>query len=195
MKSVSINGTLRSVTGKKAAKDIRRGEEVPCVLYGGKENITFQANAKEFKQLVYTPEVHAVELNLDGKTYKAVMQDIQFHPIREEILHADFLELVEDKHVKVELPVSLEGVSVGVKAGGKMITKLRKVKVKALPSQLPERIPVNVENIGVGASVKVRDISYEGLEFLNSPNAVIATVKGKRGVTATDAAPAEEKKK
>lgn len=196
MKSVSIKGTLRTETGKKNAKTVRREGLVPCVLYGGSENISFVADTKEFKSLVYSPDVYSIDIDLDGKVYTAVLQDVQYHPVKDHIIHADFLQLVKEKQVRVELPVFLEGSAAGVKAGGRLIRKMRKLKVRGLPADLPEHITVNVENVEVGGTVKVKEISTKGVEILTSPNTVIATVKGKKVVEVADpAAAATEKKK
>jgi large subunit ribosomal protein L25 len=197
MKTVSISGSPRENVGKKDAKEIRRNGQVPCVLYGGKEQIHFKADVKDFKDLIYSPEVHLVKININGTEYDATMQEIQFHPVKDHILHIDFIQLFPDKPAKIDIPVSLAGTAAGVRAGGKLIKKQRLLKVKAMPGDLPDSIEVNVENLQVGDIVRVKDIDPGKLTILNAPSTVIASVKGKRGIdTATLAAgsPAEAPK-
>jgi large subunit ribosomal protein L25 len=190
MKSLAINGSLRETNGKKEAKALRDQGNVLCVLYGGKEPVHFAAPVSTFKKLVYNHEVHTVDLTIDGKSYSAIMKDIQFHPITDEILHIDFLELVSDKPVEMEIPVRVVGNSVGVKAGGKLVKKVRKLKVKASPADLPDFIEVNVDNLDIGKAIKVADIQLKGVQLLDAPNNVITTVKTTRQVAAEGAAPA-----
>jgi len=187
MKSVSISGSSRANVGKRDSKDLRNAGQVPCVLYGGKEQFHFSAPYNDFSPLVYTPNVYTVNLTIDGKEYKALMQDIQFDPVNDKILHIDFLLLHEDKHVVIDLPVRIEGTSVGVRQGGKLLTPVRKLKVRALPKNLPDSIPVNVENLGIGQTVKVAEIQKEGVQFLDTPNMVVATVRMTRNVAAATA--------
>jgi large subunit ribosomal protein L25 len=194
MKTVSISGSPRENVGKKDAQELRRNGRVPCVLYGGKEQVHFHADVKEFKNLIFTPDVNLVKLNIDGKEYDASMQDSQFHPVKDTLLHVDFLQLFTDKKVKIDIPVKLTGTSEGVRAGGKLVKKQRLLKVYALPTDLPDSIEVNIENLKVGGVIKVKDLKTGKLEILNSPSSVIATVKGKRGVT-TEAAAEPAKKK
>jgi large subunit ribosomal protein L25 len=190
MKSLSISGSLRETNGKSAAKVLRDQGNVLCVLYGGKEPLHFSAPSKEFKNLVYNHEVHTVDLSIDGKTYQAIMKDIQFHPVTDEILHIDFLELAGDKAVEIEIPVKISGNSVGVKAGGKLVTKVRKLKVRALPKALPDFVEINIDNLEIGKAIRVGDLSIEGVELLDAPNNVITTVKTTRQVAAAEGAPA-----
>lgn len=204
MKSFAINGTKRAAQTKQEIKNLRAQGMVPCVLYGGKQQIHFSAPVLAFKGLVYTPDVHTVDLTVDGVTYKAIMKDIQFHPVTDSILHIDFLELNENKKVTMDLPVRITGNSVGVRAGGQLITKMRKLKISALPNQLPDFISISIDNLNIGDSVRVRDLSIEGVELLDSPNNVITSVKTTRAVAtvaegtpaaaATAAAPAPAKK-
>jgi large subunit ribosomal protein L25 len=189
MKTVSISGSPRENVGKKDAQELRRNGKVPCVLYGGKEQIHFSAEAKAFKDLIYTPEVKIAKINVNGTEYEAALQETQYHPVNDRLLHVDFMLLSNDKETKIDIPVKLIGTAEGVRAGGKLIKKQRLLKVRALPGDLPDAIEVNVENLTVGGIIRVRDISVDKLVILNSPSAVIATVKGKRGM-ATDAAAA-----
>ena len=190
MKTVSISGSPRGNVGKKDAKEVRRNGQVPCVLYGGKEQIHFSADVKDFKDLIYSPEVHLVKLNINGTEYSAAMQEVQYHPVKDHILHVDFIQLFADKPAKIDIPVSLIGTAAGVRAGGKLIKKQRLLKVKAVPGDLPDSIEVNVENLQVGDIVRVKDINSGKLIILNAPSTVIASVKGKRGLDVAAAAPA-----
>ncbi len=177
MKSVELQGVAREATGKKNSKQLRREERVPCVLYGGEDNIHFSVLNKDLKDLVYTPNVYLVDLSLDGKLHKAIVKDLQFHPVTDAILHIDFLEIFEDKAVEISIPVTLNGLAIGVKAGGKLQTLNRKLKVKALPKFLPDTLDVDVTKLALGKSIKVGDVSFENIDILNSNNTVIASVK------------------
>jgi large subunit ribosomal protein L25 len=186
MKAISINGTKRAAQTKQETKSLRAEGKVPCVLYGGKEQIHFSAPAISFKGLVYTPEVHTVDLNIDGAPFKAIMKDIQFHAVSDKILHIDFLELKDDKKVTVEIPVKITGNATGVRAGGQLINKLRKLKISALPKDLPDFLEVKIDDLNIGDSIRVRDVSIKGVEFLDTPNNVITAVKTTRAVVADD---------
>ena len=177
MKNVEIIGFKRANLGKKESKDLRLEGNVPCVMYGGKEQIHFYAPMILFRDLVYTGDAHMVDLNIEGTTYNCILQDIQFHPVSETILHADFLQLFENRVVKMDIPVRFEGTSPGVIAGGKMITKLRKITVKALPADMPDYISVDISNLALGKSVKVNEITPGNYEILNNPANSIATVE------------------
>ena len=182
MKSVSIECTPRENTGKSAVKNLRKQGMVPCILYGGKDNIPFAASARDFKKIVYTPEVYKINLNIGGNEYPAIMKDLQFHPVTDEILHADFMKLEEGKPVVVDIPVKLTGSPIGVKEGGKLHSKVRTLQVKAKPGDLPDFIEVNVEDLEIGKSVKVGDVKVQGVEILNPENTAIASVKVTRQV-------------
>jgi large subunit ribosomal protein L25 len=187
MKSVSISGSPRANVGKKDAKAVRTSGSVPCILYGGKEQISFSAEEKQFKPLVYTPDVHTVKLNIEGKgEFEAIMQDIQFHKLSDAILHVDFLQLFPEKYVVMGVPVRIEGVSPGVREGGKLITPVRKLKVRSLPANLPDAIVVNISNLKIGDKVRVADISVKNVQFLDTPNMVVATVSITRAVAVTE---------
>jgi large subunit ribosomal protein L25 len=191
MKSISINGTKRAAQTKQETKTLRAEGKVPCVLYGGKEQIHFSAPEMSFKGLVYSPEVHTVDLNIDGTNFQAVMKDIQFHSVTDKILHIDFLQLSDDKKVSMEIPVKVSGNAVGVRAGGQLLNKMRKVKISALPKHLPDFIEVKIDKLEIGDSIRVRDIQMEGVDILDSPNNVITAVKTTRAVVAeTPGAPA-----
>ncbi|WP_324671996.1 50S ribosomal protein L25/general stress protein Ctc [Hymenobacter sp. GOD-10R] len=176
MKSLEIVGFKRANLGKKDAKALRLDSYVPCVLYGGTEQVHFSAPAILFRELLYTPEVHIVDLNVEGTTYRAIVQDAQFHPVNEMLLHVDFLELQEGKEVKMEVPVQFVGVSPGVQQGGKLVTKLRKVKVRALPENLPDSVQVDISDLELGKSIKVNKVVPQNYTILTNPLAPIATV-------------------
>ena len=202
MKTIEIKGSLRKELGKRSSKQIRKEEAVPCVIYAKDANIHFQAPELSFKNLVYTHEAHLVDLNLDGKVYKAVLQDIQFHPVSDRILHADFVQISEDKPVVIAVPVSVHGDSVGVIAGGKLSIKRRTLKVKGLPKHLPEFIDIDITDLKIHDNVKVGDLSMENIEFLDMKKAVVVTIATSRvaqkaegegeGEAAEGAAPAAE---
>ena len=176
MKSLEIIGFKRANLGKTEAKQLREESYVPCVLYGGSEQVHFRAPMIMFRDLIYSPEVSTVELNLEGTVYKAILQDAQFHPVNEVLLHADFLQLNDNKEVKMEIPVRFVGVSPGVLSGGKLVPKLRKLKVKALPANLPDFIDVDISDLELGRSVKVGKIKAENFTILTNPSAPVATV-------------------
>lgn len=189
MKSFTINGDLRAAQSKQELKKLRAEGKVPCVLYGGKEQVHFSAPVLDFRHLVYTPEVYTVILNVNGKSYTSIMKDIQFHPVTDAIAHIDFMELFEDKPVSMEVPIKVTGNSVGVRAGGILVNKMRKLKISALPKQLPDYVEVKIDDLNIGDHVRVRDLSVDGVTFLDSPNNVIAGVKTTRAM-ATAATPA-----
>ena len=189
MKSVSITGALRENKGTSDAKKVRREGKVPCVLYGGAEQVHFLADTRDFKQLIYTPEVHQVKVNLNGKEYNTLLKDVQYHPVTDAVIHADFLELADDKAVSTAIPVKVTGNAPGVIAGGKLQQKLRKVKVKALPGQLPDFVHVDISKMQIGDSIKAGALSIDNVEILDSANAVVVAVKTSRAAaSAKDAA-------
>ena len=180
MKSITIQGAKRESVGKKSTKALRDAELVPCVVYGGAEPLNFSTDEKSFKNLVYTPEAHTVELVIDGETIPAVLQDIQFHPITDKILHVDFYQLSEDKPVVMEVPVKITGRSKGVMAGGVLRQSFRKLRVRALPANLPDEIEVDITPLKIGGKVYVGDIKSESFTFMHPDNAVVAAVKMSR---------------
>ena len=194
MKSIEIQGSLRTETGKKSTKALRKNDSVPCVLYGlntdenGNQVAThFSVTVEELRKLVYTPHIYVVDLNIDGKVVNAIMKDIQFHPVTDAILHVDFLQINEDKPIVMEVPVRLEGLAEGVKAGGKLNLQIRKLKVKAFYNVIPERLVVDVTSLGLGKTIKVGELHYEGLELLNAKDAVVCAVKLTRAARGTQA--------
>ena len=180
MKSITIQGTKRESVGKKSTKALRDAELVPCVVYGGAETLNFSAEERAFKGLVYTPEAHTVSIEVDGQTIPAVLQDIQFHPITDKILHADFYQLSEDKPVVMEVPVRLTGRAKGVVSGGAMRQSFRKLKLKALPANLPDEIVVDVTPLKIGNKLYVGDIKTNNFTFMHPDNAVVVAVKMSR---------------
>ncbi|GAB3199958.1 large subunit ribosomal protein L25 [Pontibacter aydingkolensis] len=176
MKTLEIIGFKRANLGKAQTKELRNESYVPGVLYGGAEQIHFYAPAILFRDLVYSPEVYEVDLNIEGTHYRAIMQDVQFHPVNEMLLHVDFLELKEDKPVKIDIPVKMVGNSPGVMLGGKLVIKLRKLRVKALPANLPDYIEVDISDLELGKSIKVGKIKAGDFEILSNPLAPVATV-------------------
>jgi large subunit ribosomal protein L25 len=180
MKAISMSGSPRANVGKTDAKSIRKSGKVPCVLYGGKEQIHFSANQADFKPLLFTPEVHTVNLDIDGSSHKAILQDVQYHPINDALMHADFLAVDEKKPIVISIPVRVVGNSVGVRAGGKLTIKVRKMKVRGLLNDLPDGIDIDISNLEIGQSVKVRDLKNEKLQLLDAPNVAVVSVNATR---------------
>lgn len=184
MKTVSLSGSLRANVGKSDANALRAKGHVPCVIYGAGEQLHFSADERAFKDVIYTPETSIVEIDLDGKKYRTVLQESQFHKVTDKLIHADFLQIVDGKPVVVQLPVKAIGQSSGVKAGGKMIVKMRKLKVRGLINQLPERIELNVEGLDIGKSISIGDITLDGIEILHPKNISVISVQTTRAVVA-----------
>ncbi len=180
MKSITIQGQKRESVGKKSTQALRDAELVPCVVYGGEQPINFSTPEKSFKNLVYTPDAHTVVIELEGKKIDAVLQDIQFHPITDKILHVDFYQLSADKPVVMEVPVRITGRAKGVVAGGVLRQSFRKLKIKALPANLPDEIVVDVTPLRIGNKLYVGSIKNEAYTFLHPDNAVVAAVKMSR---------------
>ena len=180
MKSITIQGTKRESVGKKSTKALRDAELVPCVVYGGTEPLNFSTEEKSFKNLVYTPDAHTVSIEVDGQTIPAVLQDIQFHPITDKILHVDFYQLSDDKPVIMEVPVKITGRARGVVAGGVLRQSFRKLKVKAFPANLPDEIVVDVTPLRIGNKLYVAALKNDNYTFMHPDNAVVAAVKMSR---------------
>ena len=195
MKTVEIIGYKRANLGKASAKRLRAEGNVPCVLYGGDQQLHFYAPMILFRELVYTDEAHFVKLNIEGDEYQAIMQDIQFHPVSEVILHVDFLQLFEGKTIKMNVPVHFEGDAPGVTKGGTLIKKRRYLHVKALPQDMPEHITVDLSNLDFGKAVKVAEIEEKNFEILDTKIASVAVVeipRALRGKTAAEEEAGEE---
>ncbi len=176
MNSIAISGSPRENVGKRDAKELRYAGKVPAVLYGGKEQVHFAVDAPSLRDLVYTADVNFAEIEIAGKKTKAILKDIQFHPLTEQILHIDFLQLFDDKKVTMEIPVKLTGTSPGVKLGGKLVQKLRKLKVNAFPKDMPQYVEVSLEPLEVGKSTRVRDLKSEGYTITNVSEDTIVSV-------------------
>ena len=187
MKTIEIKGTQRADISKQEVKVLRDNGKVPCVLYGGEDQIHFSVLSFDFRDLIYTPQVHMVDLDVDGKKYLATLQDIQFHPITDAIRHVDFLLVVKDKPVTMSIPVKFTGASEGVKMGGKLVMKMRRVKVKASPEVMPDFIPVDISPMKIGGNIRVRDLNAANVTFLDSPNNVVVSVRMTRNVAAETA--------
>jgi large subunit ribosomal protein L25 len=188
MKTVTLSGSLRANVGKTNAVALRNKGLVPCVIYGAGEQIHFSADIRHFKNIIFTPETNLVNVEVDGKTYKTVLQEAQYHKIKDTLIHADFLQVSENKPVTVQLPVKTIGQSEGVKAGGKLTVKLRKIKVKGLISKLPEYIELDVTKLAIGKSISAGDINIDGITLLHPKNISIVSVDTTRAVAQVEAA-------
>ena len=192
MKSISISGSSRTEVGKKATNALRNAGLVPCNLYGvEKEAKAFSVPVEGLRKLVYTPDIHVVDLTIDGKAVKAIMKDIQFHPVKDTILHVDFYQVTEEKPIVMAVPVKLEGLADGVRAGGKLVQVQRYLKVKAIYTSIPEILTVDVTTLALGRSIKVCDLSFEGLELVTAKEALVCAVKTTRASQAAAAAAAK----
>jgi large subunit ribosomal protein L25 len=182
MRTVSLSGSPRANVGRKDAAELRAKGQVPCVIYGGKEQIHFFADERAFKPVIYTPDACIVNISVAGKEYKAVLQDSQYHKLSDKLIHADFLEVVAGKPVAIQVPVKLLGQAQGVKDGGRLVLKLRKVKVSALEDKLPQTIDINIEPLTIGKGVNAGDINIEGVTLLHPKNISIVSVEVTRNV-------------
>jgi large subunit ribosomal protein L25 len=188
MKSITIEGHLRTENGKKAARQLRSQEMVPGVIYGGSSEINFYAPAKAFKSLVYTPEFQTANVTVNGNTYKCILKDLQFDKVSDTLTHVDLLELVEDKKVIATIPLKFTGAAAGVKAGGKLITKIKALKVKTLPKYLKEAIEVDLTPLELNGNIRVEDVKADNYEIMNSPRIPIASVVMTRQLKQEEAA-------
>ena len=186
MKTIEIKGSFRTELGKKSSKELRKSGNVPCVIYGKEKNIHFFAHENSFKNLVYSPAAHLVKLNIDDKEYKAVLKDMQFHPVKDNILHADFIEIHDNKPVVINIPIKVSGDSVGVIAGGKLSIKRRTLKVKGLADDLPEALPINITDLKIHEGIKVGELSYDKIELLDPKKSMVLTIATSRVAQKTD---------
>ncbi len=194
MKTFDLKGTLRKDLGKKATKKVRNEDSIPCVLYGSGEPVHFTGNEKEYGLVINTSSTYQINLNIEGKIFPAIMKDIQFHPVSDRPLHIDFIRIADGKPVIVSIPVRLEGFAKGVQQGGKLKLEMRRVKISGLIQNLPDELLLDVTEVEVGQSIKVRDLSYPDFNILDPKNAVIASVKTTRAAKgAADAATPETK--
>jgi large subunit ribosomal protein L25 len=177
MKTLAISAKLRNETGKTDSKALRNQGNVPCVLYGGEKQVCFYAHENDFRNLVYTPDVFIVEFDIEGEKYRTVMQDLQFHPVTEKLLHLDFLQIFDDKEVTVTIPVRLKGNAVGIRDGGILSFRRRKIITRAIPSNLPDYIEINIEDVEIGQSIFIKDLRNERYAFLAPDNAVVVGVR------------------
>lgn len=198
MKQISINGTARTELGKKAAKAIRNSGNVPCVLYGEKkdgngqpEAIHFSVSEKEINKLIYTPHIYLVDINIDGEDHKGILKEVQFHPVKDNVLHVDFLEVHAEKPIVMGVPIAPQGLAEGVRAGGRLITMVRKLNVKALYSAIPEKLNIDVTALQLGKSIKVGDLHFENLELVTPKEVIVCTVKMTRAAMGAAAAAAK----
>lgn len=192
MKTVTIEGQLRTEFGKKATRQLRSQELVPAVIYGGAAEVNFAAPAKAFKPLVYTADFQLAQINVGGKSYTCILKDLQFDKVSDALIHLDLLELVDDKKVIATLPIKYTGNSQGVKDGGKLVLKMKSVKVKTLPKFLKESIEVDVTNLKVNENLRVEDIKADNMEIMNSPRIPIASVVMTRQLKQEEAAAAKK---
>tara|TARA_R110001592_G_scaffold83115_2_gene246160 strand:+ start:17 stop:625 length:609 start_codon:yes stop_codon:yes gene_type:complete len=186
MKSITIKGSKRESVGKVATKALRNAGMVPCVIYGGKSPIHFSAEEKAFKSMVYTPNVYTASLDVDGHKIAAILQDIQFHPVSEKILHVDFYQLFDDKEITMNIPVQLEGTSPGVLNGGSLRFTNRKLKVKALPANLPDFVTANISKLKIGNKLFVTSLFNDDYTFMHPDNTVVVQVRTSRNATLTE---------
>jgi large subunit ribosomal protein L25 len=184
MKPLDIKGSFLEDVGKKSTKELRKKGHVPCLLYREGKAMHFEAPEKAFFNLVYSPDVYLVNLDLDGEKYQAVMQDIQFHPVKDNIQHIDFYQVIEKHPLWMKIPVRFKGIAAGIQEGGKQIIKMRKLKVRALPKDMPDEITIDVSALTIGDSIKVGNLGYENLELLDDENSVIVLLKAPGGGSA-----------
>ena len=184
MREFSINGSVRANLGKKATKEVRKNGLVPCVMYGEKRDENglpvathFVVNEKEINKIYFTPHVYLVNINLDGVEHKAIVKEVQCHPVKDNVLHVDFYEVVANRPIVVGVPIAPKGLAEGVRAGGKLMAMIRKINVKATYDLIPEKLDIDVTNLGLGKSIKVGDLSFEGLERVTPKEVIVCTVK------------------
>lgn len=176
MKTFSISTKKRTELGKKSTKMLRAQEQIPCVMYGGEEILQFHAHENDFRKLIYSSEVFVVDLDIDGKKYKAVMKEIQFHPVTDKVLHIDFIQVSDNKPAVVSIPVRLFGSSAGILAGGKLRLKKRYISVKGLVKDMPEILDIDITNLNIGDVVKVSDLKFDNLELLDPAQSMVVGV-------------------
>lgn len=180
MKTISISAERRTELGKKSTRDLRKADHVPCVMYGGPEVVHFHAHENDFRHIIYTPAAFLIEIRINGDAYKAVMHDIQFHPVTDKLYHIDFVEVSENKPVVVELPIRLVGVAIGIKNGGKPRQRRRVLKVRGLITNLPETLDIDITDVEIGDVIKIGDLSYDNLEILDPGRSMIFSVVSSR---------------
>ncbi len=185
MESIALKASLRKETGKKSSKAIRAGEGVPCILYGGKENVNFFVNESDFRGLIFTPMVYIVNIDIDGAKHNAVIKDLQFHPVTDKLLHADFLEVSDNKPITIEIPVKIVGSSAGVREGGKLSVDKRKIKVKGLAKNIPAEIEIDVTELGIGKSIRAGEVATDNkFDIVVSKDIPVVSVRTTRAAAA-----------
>ncbi|KQS35257.1 50S ribosomal protein L25/general stress protein Ctc [Pedobacter sp. Leaf194] len=194
MKTIAISGSPRENVGKRDAKELRYEGKVPAVLYGGKEQQHLAVVIADLRDVIYTPEVNFVEIDVNGAKTKAIVKDTQFHPLTDVLMHIDFLQLFDEKEIVMEIPVKLTGTSPGVKMGGKLIQKLRKLRVKALPADMPQNVEVSLEKLEVGSLFRVRDLQGNKYAITNTPEDTIVSVAMSRALKQAETEAAKGKK-
>jgi large subunit ribosomal protein L25 len=194
MQSITLSAAKREEFGKKSSKAVRRDERIPAVIYGQGEPVSFSLDAKEVKAIIYTPKSYIVELDIEGTKERGVLREVQYHPVREEILHIDFYRVSDSKPVTIDIPVTITGTSEGVKMGGKLVQSKRKLAVSGLLKDLPDELPVDISELGIGKTIFVGDLSYPNLRLLNAASTAVCAVRITRAAAAA-AANAEAGKK
>jgi large subunit ribosomal protein L25 len=195
MKVIKLSGSQRANVGRANATELRAKGHVPCVIYGGTEQIHFSTDEKNFKDIIYTPHVCQIDVEVGGKTYRTILQEAQYHRLTDKLIHADFLEVVADKPITMNIPVKTVGTSAGVRAGGKLTVKLRTLKARGLASKMPDTIDINIENLEIGKAVTVGEIVVDGVELLNAKNVSVVSVNTTRAIAQAEQAAAKEEKK
>lgn len=199
MKQIAISGTSRATLGKKATKEVRKNGHVPCVLYGEKKDengvpvsIHFEVDEKEINKLIYTPHIYLVDITIDGVDHKAILKEVQFHPVKDNVLHVDFFEVHAEKPIVMGVPVVAKGLADGVRAGGRLMMMVRKLQVRALYEAIPEKLEVDVTSLQLGKSIKAGNLSFEGLELVTPKEVIVCTVKMTRAAMGAAAAAAKQ---
>lgn len=199
MKEISISGTIRTDLGKKATKAVRNSGNIPCVIYGEKKDENglpvathFTVEERQINKLIYTPHIYLININIDGTEHKAILKETQFHPVKDNVLHVDFYEVHAEKPIVMGVPFAPQGLAEGVRAGGRLISMVRKLKVRALYTDIPEKLFVDVTNLGLGKSIKVGDLSFDKLELVTPKDVIVCTVKMTRAAMGAAAAAAKE---
>ncbi len=180
MKTIKISAEKRTELGKKSTRDLRKADHVPCVMYGGAEVIHFHAHENDFRHIVYTPNAFIIEIKINGGVHKAVMQELQFHPVTDKLNHIDFVEVFDDKPVTIEIPIKLTGIAIGLKDGGKTRQRRRVLKVRGLIKDLPDTLDIDITDVGVSDVIKIGDLSYDNLEILDPKRSMIFAIVSSR---------------
>ncbi len=180
MKTIAISAEKRAELGKKSTRDLRKANHVPCVMYGGAEVIHFHAHENDFRHMVYTPNAYIVEINLNGKLHKAVMKDLQFHPVNDHLVHIDFVEVFEDRPVVMEIPIKLTGAAIGLKDGGKPRQRRRVLKVRGFLKDLPDKLEIDITEVKIGDVIKIGDLKFDNLDILDPVRSMIYSIVSSR---------------